>query len=366
MASLSAGTVARANPTDRLTQRDQYVTIALGLWLMGGLLVDGWAHENLRQLEGFFTPWHGLFYSGYAASTARLIWLIWRGRRAGRVGLATLPRGYELGLVGTVLFGLGGVGDMAWHLAFGIERDRAALLSPTHLLLFAGMTLIVTSPFRAAWASPDRADVAPSLARFLPALLSLTAATAFAGFFNGYLWALIINHHHPATIVAYAQSESARALLGLSRDLDLAAILLSNLLLLAPVLLLLRRWRPPFGSVTLLWGALAAMGSAVVAFRFAEYLAVGLVAGLAADGLIRALRPCPARVRATHAFAALAPLVFWGLYFLVTRLRGGEGWSPELWVGITVMAALSGVGLSVLMSPPTLPDSAQASAEPGA
>lgn len=47
---------------------------------------------------------------------------------------------------------------------------------------------------------------------------------------------------------------------------SLAAILITNLLL-APVLLLLRRWRPPFGSVALLFTGVAGL------------------AGLAADGL---------------------------------------------------------------------------------
>ena len=27
------------------------------------LFVDGWAHNNLDQIETFFTPWHALFYS---------------------------------------------------------------------------------------------------------------------------------------------------------------------------------------------------------------------------------------------------------------------------------------------------------------
>ncbi len=36
------------------------------LWLIIGVFVDGWAHMNLAQLETFFTPWHALFYSGFA------------------------------------------------------------------------------------------------------------------------------------------------------------------------------------------------------------------------------------------------------------------------------------------------------------
>lgn len=56
--------------------------------------------------------------------------------------------GYELAFLGTPLFALGGVGDLAWHQLFGIERGIEALLSPTHLLLITSMIMIVSAPFR--------------------------------------------------------------------------------------------------------------------------------------------------------------------------------------------------------------------------
>ncbi len=350
----------RVAARSRSRWRDDLVTVLLGLWLLLGLALDGWAHENLRQLETFFTPWHGMFYSGYGASAAWLCWLIWRERRAGRVGLAAIPPGYELGLAGVLVGGVGGLGDLLWHLAFGIEQNREALLSPTHLLLFVGLLLIVTSPFRSAWASVDVVDDAPSLVRFLPPLLSLTAATGFAVFFNGYLWAFIDVLHRPADV---APLRGVRVALRLARDFNLATILISNALLMAPVLLLLRRWRPPFGSVTILFTAVTFLASAVFAFRFAEYIVVGLLAGLAADALIRLLRPWPGRPWALRLFAFATPGVLWGLYFLVTRWRAGEAWSPELWVGITVMAGLGGVGLSLLTVPPALPSAPAVSGE---
>src|SRR5712691_7046633 len=42
------------------------------IWWMVGLFVDGWAHSNLAQLETFFTPWHALLYSGFAAAAVTL------------------------------------------------------------------------------------------------------------------------------------------------------------------------------------------------------------------------------------------------------------------------------------------------------
>jgi hypothetical protein len=41
----------------------------MGTWLMIGLFVDGWAHNNLGEaLETSFTPWNAVFYSGFAAA----------------------------------------------------------------------------------------------------------------------------------------------------------------------------------------------------------------------------------------------------------------------------------------------------------
>ena len=47
-------------------RRDLAVALAT-LWLTAGLYLDGWAHSHVPELETFFTPWHGVLYSGYAA-----------------------------------------------------------------------------------------------------------------------------------------------------------------------------------------------------------------------------------------------------------------------------------------------------------
>ena len=40
----------------------------------------------------------------------------------------------------------GAIGDMFWHIIFGIEVSIDALLSPTHLLLLIGALLILSGP----------------------------------------------------------------------------------------------------------------------------------------------------------------------------------------------------------------------------
>ena len=128
-----------------------WAVIALSGWFLGGLFLDGWAHNQGQADESFFTPWHAVFYSGFFA-VAGFLCLAWiRNRLRGYPWLRALPAGYELSLVGALIFAVGGVGDVIWHILLGIEVDVEALLSPTHLLLALGGTLILSGPLRAAW-----------------------------------------------------------------------------------------------------------------------------------------------------------------------------------------------------------------------
>ena len=151
------------------TRRQDTITVLLALWLMIGLFVDGWAHNNLDQIETFFTPWHALFYSGFTATALWIAWLVARERSAGRTWREAIPRGYEGSVAGVIIFGIGGVGDWLWHTIFGIEVSIDALLSPTHLILLTGILLIFSGPLRSAWSDPVepeglRSFVAPLLA----------------------------------------------------------------------------------------------------------------------------------------------------------------------------------------------------------
>ncbi len=108
---------------------DDLAAALLGTWVVGGLFLDGWAHVNQPGLETFFSPWHGLFYLGFAVSTVVLARLVTRHQR-GRFDPALVPAGYGLGLVGVALFVAGGVADGAWHTMFGVEIGRGRPAQP--------------------------------------------------------------------------------------------------------------------------------------------------------------------------------------------------------------------------------------------
>src|SRR5829696_4613555 len=241
MASVRTTTDTTVPARPRASWGDDLAAALLGTWVVGGLFLDGWAHVNQPGLETFFSPWHGVFYTGFIVSTVVLARLVTRFQR-GRFDPALVPAGYGLGLVGAALFVLGGFADGVWHTVFGIEVGVAALLSPSHLLLLVGGLLMVTSPVRSAWSSPGLPARAPA-ARLFPALWATTLTTAVVLFFFQYLSAFVTRSPSAAT-------EGPEGLL--TTITGVASVLVTNLILVAPVLLLARRWRLPFGTVALL------------------------------------------------------------------------------------------------------------------
>ncbi len=331
-------------PTPRwhASARQNIVTLLVGFWLMTGIFVDGWAHNHLgERLETFFTPWHAVFYSGFAATAGWIGWLGRQGRLRGQRGLSVFPVGYELGAAGAAVFALGGLGDMTWHTLFGIEVGIDALLSPTHLLLFLGAELLVLSPLVACWKEPGGRQGRAAV--IWPAALSMTAALSFASFMHMYAWALL----DVPSAVGY---QGARSLV--------MSTLLTSLMLSAPVLLLLRRWTLPLGAVGLMYGLNTALmfGMAVgLDEMLPKVVALALLSGLAADLLQLWLRPSPQRPWAYRTFAAALPLLLWVPFFVGARQLGLLDASLELWTGTCVMAALGSLALSGLIVPPAVP-----------
>lgn len=155
---------------------------ALVLWFLGGIYLDGWAHNHFGGLETFFTPWHAALYSGYGATAVALAGAVLVNRSREVTWRAAVPVGYGLAAVGAVVFAAAGAADMVWHQLFGIEVGLEPLLSPTHLALATGGGLMATGPLRAGWARNDPRGLArmPQLVSLLALLSLFTFMTQFA------------------------------------------------------------------------------------------------------------------------------------------------------------------------------------------
>jgi hypothetical protein len=342
----SLGNIPQSLPAGRprATPLEDAITVVFGLWMVAGMVTDGFAHSNLRNtIDSFFTPWHAILYSGFASAALWTTWLGFKHARLGRRGLEAIPVGYELGIVGVIVFGLGGFGDMIWHTVFGIEVNLAALLSPTHLMLLIGGVLVGSSPLRSAWSTLPHA---PRFLEFLPALVSSTTTLATVAFFNMHLWGLgrlpdakewmfYVNDHALISV--------------------LAGTLFTNAVLMTGVLLLVRRWVTPFGTFTIMFAA-TALSMGLLRGGVDSAFGAAILTGLILDGLVQWLRPSAARVWQLRALAAIAPLTIWGIHYLRTAFfRGGINLEVEFWTGLLVMTMLSGLVLSVLVVPPSIP-----------
>lgn len=331
-----------ARPT--LDQADQRLAVAFGAWMIAGLFIDGWAHDN-NQPESFFTPWHGILYSGFLASTGAAIWSMRRHRDLAGPVRARVPVGHGLTLASLVVFGLGGLGDLVWHETFGVEVGVEALVSPTHLLLLIGGLVLLTAPVRSAW----RTDGSPgTLKEFLGPLLSVTFAVAVVGFFLVYLSPFVnraaaseferrpgVPHDHPATDPAE-----------LLQLVGIGSILMTTVIVVIGMQLVLRRWQdPPKGSFTLMLGIAVILFVALDEFAQPTLMFVGIIAGAAADAAVRRL---PA-----WAAGGVAALALWAAYFgLAAAFEGGVAWTAELWTGATVLAAVVACGIGLAANPP--------------
>ncbi|MEV0196495.1 hypothetical protein [Nonomuraea sp. NPDC050691] len=335
-----------------MSLRTDQVMALLGIWFGVGLMIDAWAHSNLAELETFFTPWHAVFYSGFAVVSGWIIWQVWRNVRAGRQGLAAVPNGYLAGLVAIPAFAAFGFADMMWHTILGIETTIDILFSPSHLGLIVTMMLIITTPVRSAWNAPD-VGAHPSLGRLLPALIGLAFATTLVSLFLSYGDAM--QYRSEGIVQAFSLMEESSAgprPVGPGADRVAIAMVVTNVIMLSPVLLLVRRWLLPFGSVTVMYTIMVLMPGAQVEFRNAPILLSFVAGGFVSDLLIRWLRPSGERRAAYWAFAGLSAFATWSLYIGVASATGGGlPATPELWTGAPVIAGLIGLALGALLLP---------------
>ena len=335
------------------------VTMILALWMVGGVFIDGWAHINLPSTkETFFTPWHGVLYSGFAAVAA---WMAAPLLRSRPPRVAAVRRGYGLAFVGLIIFGAGGVGDGIWHEIFGIEVGIDALLSPTHLMLLTGGILVLTSPLRAAWLGPA---TSPNLGTFFPVVLSVTLTTSLLAFFFAYGWGGL--DLTPAAAVPEAALDEHAAGHREAELLIAAGILarlLTTVLLIGPLLLVTRRWRTPAGTATIFFTTVSALLFVLSDEASIALLAAPLLAGVAADAWIGKFgRPVEPQWWA-YGLAAATAFVLWSAHFAAMAATHGIGWTPELWGGAIVLAVLTAVGMALLAFPPRSDTAATPSGE---
>ncbi len=289
------------------------------------MFIDGWAHFQSPKLESFVTPWHAVLYSGAAATFAFFACLTWRAR--------AVPAGYRAGILAAPLFLLGGALDSVWHKTFGIEVGLDALLSPTHLVLFASGLLVLSTTWRSGFGSPTRWLQVASL-------VLTTLLVAFVAIYTSALtepYAVEALTTIPEGAAGHREAE-APAVAGL------ATYLLTTLVLVVPVILLARRGPAPRGAVTVLCVVVVSASGALVEFAQPWLPVVAAAAGACADALLRRRHAHGNRLgRAatapvTLAVSALAA-VLWSGQMALLAVEGRLRWPAELVAGTVILCA---------------------------
>jgi len=318
------------------SRRLDWLLAVTSLWILAGTFLDGWYHNTFQDsIETFFTPWHGILYSGLMAAGAVLVPSYIRNLSRGYDWRQALPSGYMLSLIGFMLFALGGGVDFTWHSLFGFEADEEALLSPAHLLLATGAVLLTSGPLRAAWRRTG-ADDRRNWAGLLPALLSLLTVLSFFTFFTQYA-----NAFTHANIIGGSGPVGETYFWNVA---GITSVLLPTAITMGFILLAIRRWLLPIGSMTLLLGANATLmftlGISYAGQHWPVVLAA-LAGGVLADALLALLKPSVDRMRALRVFSFATPFSFFLLYFAALILSSGVWWRIHMWLGAPSWLVLS-------------------------
>jgi len=362
-----------------VTWLDDVVTAAIGLLGVVAMYWDAWRHNTEAiESDSFWSPPHIALYASLGGVALWIGLVVLRRQPVGTAATkaVAIPRGYGLGIVGLVLATIGGVGDYIWHAAFGFEDQVNAFWSPSHQLLFYGGFLVAATPFVSSWyRSSGRLDASAAIPVVLSSVVMMATAT-YALMHLSPLW----NNVAPTPGFqddlarfddAYPAGDLPPGHVGLdaavrtfgddsfpyyfySLNQSVAAMFVLSLTLTAPVLLILRRWRPPIGAVTVMFALYGLVYCVPTEFRDIE-LVVGLVVGaLGVDLVIARARPeLPARPWQFRAVGAAVPLLSIAFYLVAFELLGdGLAWDAEVWGGVLLTSTMIGLGLACLMAPP--------------
>ncbi|WP_433876651.1 hypothetical protein [Sinomonas atrocyanea] len=343
-APLVAGQPAAAHrPT---TPTEDLITLAAGVWLLAGTYLDGWAHNNLHDLETFFTPWHAVLYSGFAACAVWIGLLVWRRRAPGAPWPDAVPAGYGAATLGVGLFLVSGAADFGWHSEFGIEQGISALFSPSHLGLATGGFLILGAPFAAASQNPE----ATSVGRLAPAVVS----AMLCGMVAAFILQQFAVYARQGLVQTYSGPPGSRQVSSppASSSIIVAqgSFLVSTATLFVPHLLLASRWRIPAWLAAALAFVPSVALQAMVAFRDPGLVAAAAVGAALVGAVWAAAGPRPGLWGRLMMALAFAPLLFWGTYFASVAMRDGRlTFSTEVWSGIIVWTGLEMLALVALV-----------------
>ena len=323
-------------------------------WWLAGSYTDIWAHAHIPELETFFTPWHGLLYSGFLATGTLLAGTAYLNHRKGYPWDRSLPRLYLISLCGMMAFMVGGMADMIWHILLGIEKNLAIIISPPHIIIAVSAMSILMSICRTIWSRDGGPEGTPTYILIMLLSYVTLAFNYMLDYFNPFAF--------PYMMQSFAKSGLFEPQIGnveinerLAEILGFGNIMLFTSVFMGMLLMSVRFWRPPFGTFTVVF-FLNTLAITLAYGRHYWFIVPGTLAGLFADlvypPLVRAL---PGAHLGVRLFAFLVPVVLFSGYAVVISAVDQTLWSLEMWGGTILLSGLVGVLLTYLVFPPLMP-----------
>ena len=344
---MAVGIATQPQTTRTIAATSQnWLMLGVSFWPLAGVFADAYAHTN-TNIESFFNPWHALLYSGLLAYTLTLFYITWQNSHIGGISLRqAIPAGYELAFIGVAMLGVGGPGDLVWHTIFGFERDLAAIVSPTHLIIETGLVLIISAPARALLIRNRTTPITGW--QQLPMVMSLAFTYTIIS-----LYIQIVNpfsfHWASAGTKDLFKDNVPPVDQYLNNSLGLGGVIAFSLILSLVMLYVVRRIHLMPGAVTIIL-TLDVAALCAIQLNFG-LLPAAIIAGILIDILIQAFRLPNPNIVLFRVFAFLLPFIVMALYFGLLFAEEGITWIIHFWLGSIFAAGIIGVGVSFLVAP---------------
>jgi hypothetical protein len=304
-------------PAGAQTGSGDEVAAALSVVVATGALLDVYSHVVRDEPEGFATPWHALLYTAAAALS---YWVLRRGLIEG-------DELYRAAWPGVALLWVAAPADAIWHAAFGSETGTAASISPPHLGLYLGGTVMSAVPLRRALAERRGQPMTWPVALNIGALLGGTAIP---------LHRLSVYDTLDTATSGTGSRAADAALLGstLVAAVTMAGVLVAGLIVF--------RARPgQLAAMLALTTGLSVLGSGLERSYLLGAAGLAAVAGEAVASRTRV-----GAVGVQAAFSVVAA-VHWLAVVASVQAVEGLAWSFELWSGAVALAVMASVVVGV-------------------
>ncbi len=333
------------NPVPRSKTLDLLVAVCT-LWISCGFFLDAWAHGHV-PVETFFTPYHGMFYSGMLALV--IVLAVFRIRAGG------FPESYRYPLLGIPIFIAAGIGDLIWHRFLGVEEGVDALLSPTHQALGLGIFFISAGPILSALR--DRASLR-TLWDQLPLIFALAAWMELIHFGTAYAFDPGAGRTNaPPSTLAFTPDYLTAVAIGYYKlGTGVLVVLFQSAVMAGFALFAGTRFPLRPGALTLMY--LLGNFAAAAAFTndtalLGTTLAMSFVAGVTGDFVVARLRPSPERIVEYRILGTAVPVAYFATYFIATAIADRVWWDWNVLLGAVIWAGVMGFGLTLLSAPRT-------------